>query len=163
MARRQTRRRQRGAGRGALTVQYSSAKVEGKLISLGATKATPSVILNVRPTPLYTLIMHDPISEKTDTVHFFTKAPGHSDANPWLHWLVINIPGSDFSQGQQLLEYSPPAPLSGVHKYKFTLYEQRFGRVQPSIPMAANFDLKAFIHTNSLIQVDEVYMRVIAI
>ncbi len=151
MARRRTRRRQRGAGRGALTVQYSSAKVEGNLISLGATKAAPSVILNVRPTPLYTLIMHDP------------DAPGHSNANPWLHWLTINIPGSDFSQGQQLLGYSPPAPPSGIHKYKFTLYEQRFGYIEPPVPMAANFDLKAFIRTNSLIQVDEVYMRVMAI
>lgn len=150
MARRRTRRRQRGAGRGALTVQYSSAKVDGKPIPLGATKATPSITLNVRPTPLHTLIMHDP------------DAPGHSNANPWLHWLVINIPGSDFSQGQQLLEYSPPAPPSGVHKYKFTLYEQRFGSVAPSAPKAANFDLKTFIRVNSLIQVDEVYMRVAA-
>jgi phosphatidylethanolamine-binding protein (PEBP) family uncharacterized protein len=94
--------------------------------------------------------MHDP------------DAINHTANNPWLHWLVINIPGSDFSQGQQLLEYSPPAPPSGVHKYKFTLYEQRFGSISPSAPTSANFDLKAFIRANSLIQVDEVYMHVAA-
>jgi phosphatidylethanolamine-binding protein (PEBP) family uncharacterized protein len=143
-------RRQWGAGRGALTVQYSSAKVQGQRLSLGGVQATPSVTLNVRPTPLHTLIMHDP------------DAPGHSDANPWLHWLVVNIPGSDFSQGQQLLGYAPPAPPSGVHKYKFTLYEQRFGSVTPSAPSAANFDLKTFVRDNLLIKVDEVYMRVAA-
>jgi phosphatidylethanolamine-binding protein (PEBP) family uncharacterized protein len=143
-------RRQRGAGRGSLIVQYSSAKVQGQRLQLGAVQATPSITLNVRPTPLHTLIMHDP------------NAPGHSDAKPRLHWLVVNIPGSDFSQGQQLLGYYPPAPRSGVHKYKFTLYEQRFGRVQPSTQMAANFDLKAFVSANSLIKVDEVYMRVAA-
>jgi phosphatidylethanolamine-binding protein (PEBP) family uncharacterized protein len=147
MARRRTRRRQRGAGRGALIVQYSSAKVEGNPVPLGAVQATPSIILNVRPTPLHTLIMHDP------------DVPG---TYPWLHWLIVNIPGSDFSQGQQLLGYSPPAPPSGVHKYKFTLYEQRFGSVAPSAPTAANFDLKTFVRENTLIKVDEVYMRVAA-
>ena len=133
-----------------LTVKYPSATIQGKNIALGAVQGTPAIILNVRPTPLHTLIMHDP------------DAPGHDSTKPRLHWLIINIPGSDFSAGQQLLGYFPPKPPSGIHKYKFTLYEQRFGTIRPLTQHAANFDLMAFIHDNNLIKVDEVYMRVAA-
>ena len=144
-------RRQRGGSNGILTVQYPSATVQGKNIALGAVQGTPVVTLNVRSTSaLYTLIMHDP------------DAPGYDSTKPRLHWLVINIPGSDFSSGQQLLGYFPPKPPSGKHKYKFTIYEQRFGRIQVATPRPDNFDLVAFVRENNLIKVGEIFMRVSA-
>ena len=143
--RNKTRRRQRGVSN--IIVQYPSAQVQGKNIPLAAVQGAPTVILNVRPTPFHTLIMHDP------------DAPG---PKPRLHWLIINIPGSNFSEGHQLLGYYPPKPPSGIHKYKFTLYEQRFGHIQVPVPQPDNFNLEAFVHKNSLIKVDEVYMRVAA-
>lgn len=141
-------RRQRG---GSLTVQYPCAIVQGKNIALGSVQGTPAVTLNVRSTSaLYTLIMHDP------------DAPGYDSVRPRLHWLIINIPGSDFSAGQQLLGYFPPKPPSGKHKYKFTLYEQRFGRITVPTPRPDNFDLVAFVRDNNLIKVGEIFMRVAA-
>lgn len=58
---------------------------------------------------LYTLIMYDP------------------DAN-YLHWLIINIPGSHVFQGTVLVPYkgpSPPPPATFMHHYEFILFEQR--------------------------------------
>ena len=136
---------------GNLIVQYPSAQVKGKNIPLASVQGTPTVTLNVRPTPLHALIMHDP------------DAPGHNVTKPILHWLIINIPGSDFSAGQQLLGYFPPKPPSGIHKYKFTLYEQRFGPIRVQTPQSTNFHLVDFVRDNNLIKVDEVYMRVAAI
>lgn len=149
MARRKTRRQKGG---GNLIVQYPTAQVDGKKLPLTAVQGTPSVTLHVRPTPFHTLIMHDP------------DALGHNNTRPWLHWLVINIPGSDFSAGEQLLMYSSPKPPSGIHRYKFTLYEQRFGRVQiAKLPQPDNFHLVDFVHDNNLLKVGEVCMRVAAL
>lgn len=143
---RQRTRRQRG---GDLTIQYPSTKVNRRNIAFGAVQSTPTVTLNVNSTVgLYTLIMHDP------------DAPGHDTANPWLHWLVVNIPGSDFSSGLQLLGYLPPNPPFGKHKYIFSLYKQRFGRITVPTPRPDNFDLAAFVRQNNLIKVGETFMRV---
>ena len=51
-------------------------------------------------------------------------APSHS--GPWLHWLLVNIPGRDLSRAERLAEYAPPNPPrhSGPHRYLALLWEQ---------------------------------------
>ncbi|XP_006778440.1 PREDICTED: phosphatidylethanolamine-binding protein 4 [Myotis davidii] len=68
----------------------------------------------------YILIMVDP------------DAPSRSSpqARFWRHWLVTDIKGADLKKGeikgQELSDYQPPTPppLSGFHRYQFSVYLQ---------------------------------------
>jgi hypothetical protein len=43
----------------------------------------------------------------------------------WLHWLVTNIPASaDVASGSTVMDYAPPTPPKGNHRYVFVLLEQ---------------------------------------
>ncbi|CAJ0951799.1 unnamed protein product, partial [Mesorhabditis belari] len=76
----------------------------------------PSVSWNADPNSLYTLIFTDP------------DAP--SRANPtsreFKHWVVVNIPGNNVTQGQEVAGYRPAGPGqgSGLHRYVFLIYKQ---------------------------------------
>ena len=45
----------------------------------------------------------------------------------YLHWMVINIPGSQVDEGQTITSYKGPTPRpgSGVHRYVIIAYEQK--------------------------------------
>lgn len=82
---------------------------------------------------------------------------------PYLHWLVTDIPGPNFNEGNILFSYEAPRPLSGIHCYYFSLYEQLHGTLAPQRPPRADqFDLKEFIRSNGLRLVAQVHMRVAA-
>ncbi|XP_050515957.1 protein D3-like isoform X2 [Diabrotica virgifera virgifera] len=60
----------------------------------------------------------------------FTDPDAPSRYNPiyreYIHWLVVNIPGSKIFQGETISDYVGSAPLkgSGLHRYVFLLYKQ---------------------------------------
>ncbi|XP_060959069.1 protein VERNALIZATION 3-like isoform X2 [Cannabis sativa] len=63
----------------------------------------------------YTLLMVDP------------DAPNPSDPNlrEYLHWLVIDIPGSTGpSFGEEVVCYENPRPSMGIHRFVFVLFKQ---------------------------------------
>jgi len=69
----------------------------------------------------YTLICIDPDAP----------SPEHPEFRHWLHWLVINIPGTggdhvDPHKGHTLAPYMGPSPPAGTgpHRYCFVVYEQ---------------------------------------
>lgn len=43
-----------------------------------------------------------------------------------LHWLVVNVPGSDLSKGETVAGYrgSGPPKDTGLHRYVFLIYKQ---------------------------------------
>lgn len=43
----------------------------------------------------------------------------------WLHWLIVNIPGGMYRDGDEISPYRPPTPPQGVHTYTLALYEQK--------------------------------------
>lgn len=56
-------------------------------------------------------------------------SPAEPSARSFLHWLVVNIPGSAIEDGQTVRSYLgafPPAG-TGAHRYFFVLMEQRSG------------------------------------
>jgi phosphatidylethanolamine-binding protein (PEBP) family uncharacterized protein len=61
----------------------------------------------------------------------FTDPDAPSRANPirreFLHWLIGNVPGSDLSEGEVLVEFLSSAPPkdSGLHRYTVLVYKQR--------------------------------------
>lgn len=93
----------------------------------------------------YTLMMVDP------------DAPSNENpvARYWLHWLVINIKGTDLRAGHIGDDYEgtitsyrgpTPPPRSGPHRYFFLLFRQE-GPLQgiPSPSARAKFDVKEFV------------------
>lgn len=80
---------------------------------------------------LYTLCLTDP------------DAP--SRANPkyreWHHWLVVNIPGTNISEGYTLSEYvgAGPPQGTGLHRYVYLIYKQ---------PDMLSFDEKKLTNTS---------------
>lgn len=70
---------------------------------------------------LYTLCMTDP------------DAPSRvrPTSGEFKHWLVVNIPGTNVSQGETLAQYvgSGPPAGTGLHRYVFLVYNQP-GRIE---------------------------------
>jgi len=101
----------------ALTVKYGDTSATGGAVLKPAQTASPPTIeYEAEPGAFYTLVMTDP------------DAP--SRANPlfreFVHWVVVDIPGSDVGNGITLAAYNPAAPPhnAGLHRYVFLLYKQ---------------------------------------
>ncbi|XP_042482854.1 protein FLOWERING LOCUS T-like isoform X2 [Macadamia integrifolia] len=63
----------------------------------------------------YTLIMVDPDAP----------SPSHPTLREYLHWLVVDIPGTTgTSFGQEIMCYENPRPMFGIHRYAFVLFQQ---------------------------------------
>lgn len=104
-------------------VKYAS----GVAMNLGQ-ELTPTEVkdqpISVRwptePDALYTLVFSDP------------DAPSRSDARfrEILHWLVVNIPGTDIEAGETYAEYigSGPPLDSGLHRYVLLVFKQPGGK-----------------------------------
>jgi phosphatidylethanolamine-binding protein (PEBP) family uncharacterized protein len=94
----------------------------------------------------YTLIMWDP------DVSVAVKPA-------WAHYIITNMtPNSQ--QGDILLEYMPPTPPSGIHRYFFTLYKGAVDTAMPS--QRGNFDIAEFVAANQLQKAAETYIKVAA-
>jgi len=61
-------------------------------------------------------------------VMFDPDAPSRQDPKygPWLHWLSVNVPGSDLAQGDNLAQYvgAGPPQGTGLHRYVVLAYKQ---------------------------------------
>ena len=93
-----------------MEIQYGKNQVNGQSFTPIQTSTQPIVHYHSNPKKLYTLILTDPDAVQGNLIH----------------WLVVNIPGSDIEKGQSILEYYGPHPPkdSGVHTYSFLLLEQ---------------------------------------
>ncbi|CAH1117551.1 unnamed protein product [Phaedon cochleariae] len=101
-----------------LEVKYKS-NVEVKLgneLRPKQVQEAPEVKYEADAGDYYTLLLTDPDapSRKNPTVREFS------------HWLVVNIPGSKVSEGDNIREYMGSAPPegTGLHRYVFLLYKQ---------------------------------------
>ncbi|GMR31490.1 hypothetical protein PMAYCL1PPCAC_01685, partial [Pristionchus mayeri] len=85
---------------------------EGNQLTPTQVKHTPTVEWKPDGDALYTLIMTDPDSL--------------TPVRQYLHWLVINIHGSDVSTGVQVAAYqgAGPPPGTGAHRYVFSVWKQ---------------------------------------
>jgi phosphatidylethanolamine-binding protein (PEBP) family uncharacterized protein len=146
--RRSTKRRRaiRG-GQLIFTVKYGTTRVNSQEIDKAITLEAPQINFKQSSNKLYTLLMWDP------------DAPAQPS---WAHWIVINLskPNNISDPRKTLLEYSPPSPPSGAHRYFFGLFEQTSGEINPSIPLRPNFNFREFIIQNNLSLVAELFMTV---
>jgi len=133
-----------------LKVQYTG----GLNVNLGneltptQVKDAPSVAWTADPTALYTLSEAD------------LDAPSRANfsRSPIIHWLVVNIPGSNLAGGEVLMPYAPAKPPTGMglHRYVFLLIKQA-GRLDTAalkptfdVTKRANFDVRQFAKSNAL-------------
>jgi len=81
-----------------MKIVYNNVEImNGSYITPLQSHLEPKIEYVANPTRLYTLIMYDP-----DAV-----------VGNYVHWVVINIPGDNVSNGQALLNYKGPAPPQG--------------------------------------------------
>ncbi|XP_078170064.1 protein HEADING DATE 3A-like [Carex rostrata] len=83
----------------------------------------------------YTLVMVDPDSPSPSDPHL----------REYLHWLVIDIPGTtNATFGQEIMCYESPRPTSGIHRIAFVLFQQ-LGRQTVYAPgWRPNFNTRDF-------------------
>lgn len=96
-----------------MEVFYKNKKIfRGEFLKIEDTKNEPKILLNNNQdtNKIYTLIIHDP------------NAVGGNK----IHWARINILNNDIKNGIDIIPYEGPAPPNntGIHHYKFELYEQ---------------------------------------
>lgn len=140
VARRQRARRQQG-GQG-LSVKFAGRNANGTRRARVNTLSAPEVSFGGKG--LYTLLMWDP------------DAPAAS----WLHWLLTNIPNGRVSDGEIIVEYAPPSPPSGEHRYFVSVYKQA-GPISLAPPAGrGNFNVEAFVSQNNLAIIGEKMIKV---
>ena len=157
---RKIRRRIRGGSNQVqLEISFGDIKItEGQQLDRSQVQTAPGFKIktansNSQTPNRYTLIMWDP------------DVPAASQP-AWAHYIVTDI-NPNRSRGITLLDYMPPSPPSGIHRYFFTLYKQAASAVAMAaatdeIPQRPNFDLAAFVAANRLQKAAETYIKVAA-
>ncbi|MQL82818.1 hypothetical protein Taro_015297 [Colocasia esculenta] len=121
----------------SMSVKYGSKHVNnGCDVKPSMATNPPAVAIGGHPTDLYTLVMTDP------------DAPSPSDPTmrEWVHWIVVDIPGgTNPYHGREVLQYMPPRPPVGIHRYVFVLFRQGgpFPQIAPPA-QRSNFSTRAF-------------------
>ncbi len=122
MAKRRTRkaRRQRGGDprdmeglpfpKDLAVTLTGGIRASGALVRKNATKAEPTVAWDATPGVYRTVLCVDPDSK----------------AKSWLHWMVVNCTGADPNSGETVVDWTPPSPPTGIHRYYFCLFQHRY-------------------------------------
>ncbi|CAH1257785.1 PEBP1 [Branchiostoma lanceolatum] len=99
-------------------LSYGAVKIEqGNVVTPTQVKDRPTVLnWPAEEGALYTLIKTDP------------DAPSRAEPKfrEWHHWVVVNIPRTDWSKGEVLTDFvgAGPPPKTGLHRYVFLVYKQ---------------------------------------
>ncbi|KAK6766887.1 hypothetical protein RB195_026261 [Necator americanus] len=114
----------------------------GNELSPKSCPTKPTLNWNSSPNELYTVIMMDP------------DAPSRKDPflRDYLHWLVVNIPGSHVRNGNELMPFMRPRPPSGAgfHRYHVLLYKQPGKISAKEVEARAHFDTLKFAMENEI-------------
>ncbi len=127
-------------------VSYKGKNIQGNLRPRNNTLTAPNIRYTKPDQEFSTLLIWDP------------DAPAKS----YVHWLIVNIPGSQISAGQEIIDYKPPTPPSGIHRYFVTLYNQS-GKINISVPPKREFfNVSAFEKKFGLTKFGEKMVKVSA-
>ncbi|KAL1458528.1 hypothetical protein WDU94_008670 [Cyamophila willieti] len=98
-------------------------------------KSEPQLHWTAEPEVKYTVVMEDPDA---------------ASSTGFLHWLVVNIPGSAIISGQVKAEYvgSGPPKGTGLHRYIFYVYKQP-GDIEFTEPFASKSSAGERLHFSS--------------
>lgn len=96
--------------------------VKGMHIMPDFVSLPPKIEWYCKPTEWFTMVLTGPDNPSR----------GARDAAPIVNWVVVNIPGNKWQEGETLIPYKGPAPgpESGYHRYIFLLYHQAAGKME---------------------------------
>ncbi|XP_065287456.1 protein D2-like isoform X2 [Dermacentor albipictus] len=100
-----------------IEVTYNDQKVNmGNVMTPTQVQSPPKVSYPTETDAFYTLCMTDPDAPSRQSPKY----------REWHHWLVVNIPGCNVSEGETLSQYvgSGPPKGTGLHRYVFVVYKQ---------------------------------------
>ncbi|KAJ0964832.1 hypothetical protein J5N97_025970 [Dioscorea zingiberensis] len=102
----------------------------------------PTVQITGRSSDLFTLVMVD------------ADAPNPSEPvlREWIHWIVVDIPGATSPLcGREVAPYMAPRPPLGIHRYVFSLFQQKQQFPIVDAPTSrSNFNTRDFADTFDL-------------
>lgn len=83
--------------------------------------------------------------------------PVHSQK---LHWLVVNIPGSNVKEGDHKVEYvgSAPGEGTGSHRFVFLVFEQKYKQNFDHLKFIDKFNVKGRLNFDARYLIKFVYM-----
>lgn len=121
---------------------------KGGYISSPLTKYQPSITWPSHSRKLYTMFIIDednPYPEPWNT------------QSPYIHWMVVNIPGSRLWDGREVLPYLWPSPEadSPPHRFKCNIYSQA-GTLPLLYPKRSSFPLDKFVEDSTLTLVESI-------
>ncbi|XP_054743510.1 putative odorant-binding protein A5 [Anastrepha obliqua] len=126
---------------------------KGKEFTPTQTKDEPKLDWNAEPDSYYTVVMSNPdIPSRQNPL-----------LREWLHWLVVNVPGTDIAKGDVLDPYiGPMAPkMSGVLRYVFLIYKQPEKQTFDE-PILTNTDVTGHEKFSSMIFAEKYNMELVA-
>ena len=86
----------------SLKVEYKDKIVSGQYLTPIQTRDAPLITYSSDPNKLYSIVMYDPDAVNGDYIHF----------------MDINIPNGNITNGQIILSYKGPSPppKTGIHR-----------------------------------------------
>jgi phosphatidylethanolamine-binding protein (PEBP) family uncharacterized protein len=116
----------------------------GEYLPFGETQEQPKVEIIDKNNRLYTILMVDPDAP----------SPDNPTNKYFLHWMIVN-------NVETVVNFIPPNPPIGVHRYVFLLLEQK-GYLNSSdikIGSREKFQLNKFIKAYNLTLVDSTFFK----
>lgn len=131
-----------------LDVKFGVRQANGTQFLQAAVQDAPTVRWAIPPVNEYrTLLCFDP------------DAPAKS----WLHWLVVNATGPDPASGRTYMEWTPPAPPEGAHRYYFVLSRHAYPIPEDAVPdQRGYFNVAEFVKRYALEPIAASFLRVAA-
>ncbi|KAI6179777.1 hypothetical protein M3Y98_00647100 [Aphelenchoides besseyi] len=130
-----------------LSVKYPENELEVQLaneLQVSEVKSQPIVKWETEPNALYTLVKVDPDALSRENPIY----------RSWLHWLVVNVPGNQLTNGKVIASYkgAGPPPKTGLHRYVFLVFKQsdRIEDYDVKDGDRKKFNLRQFINKNEL-------------
>ncbi|CAH0713925.1 unnamed protein product, partial [Brenthis ino] len=96
-------------------VKYSRVEINlGNRVHPFQTLTKPDVTFNAKDDELHTIVFFGP-DLPPDITPPYTQ---------FLHWMIVNIPGTSLKEGKTVSTYFPPTPYPGGFNYIFLLFKQ---------------------------------------
>jgi hypothetical protein len=126
------------------SLQFGNTPVaQGSFIPLSVAQEEPHIAFRADPNSLYTIVFYD----------ITAPYPSNPYRSPYLHYLVVDIPGGRISEGRPLIDYEAPNPPkdSAAHTYYLDVYRQNGKSSAQKHTRRQNFDLQGFIERHNLV------------
>ena len=123
----------------------------GQVISAYQTQEEPQLYYKADPDKKYLVMLIDP-----DAPSCKLSRANENKHDNWLHWVKVNVPGTNTAVGETTVTYVPAGPPegTGAHRYVLLVFEQvksvkwpRFDWLQKTVENRENFNFEKFFKT----------------